>query len=110
MLNEIDNKTSPLEFSERAANDLNDAWTYLSERSLEAADNLIDELYEVCELIAINPLMGAARHEIIVDLSLFPHSQYNIYYFPTNGGVEIYRILHSSRDQVQVFNRAIDEV
>ena len=98
-----------LEFSEFVRADLDETWLYLSERASEAADRLIDEIYEVCELIAKNPYVGSARNEILVDLRLFPHKNYNIFYFPTENGVEIYRILHSSRDIVQVFDDSIHD-
>ena len=37
-----------------------------------------------------------------------PATGVNIYYFQTEFGIEIYRILHSSRDNVQIFDDSID--
>jgi len=105
----IYNRPGSLEFSEFVTDDLDKAWLYLSEAVPEAADRWIDEINEVCELIAANPYVGSARNEIKVDLRLFPHKNYNIFYFPAENGVEIYRILHSSRDNVQVFDGSVDD-
>ena len=62
------------------------------------------------DLVANNPKMGVAKDAYIFGLRLFPFKNYNIFYFQTDDGVEIYRVLHSSRDTVQVFNDAIDEL
>ncbi len=57
----------------------------------------------------MNPKIGRQRNDLIVNLRQFPFKNYNIYYFQTKNGVEIYRVLHSSRDNVQVFDNVIDE-
>lgn len=106
----IYNVPGTLEFSEFAKDDLDETWLYLSELASGAADRLIDELYQVCELIAANPYLGSARNEIIVDLRLLPHKNFNVYYFPTENGVEIFRVLHSSRDIIQIFDDSIDDI
>jgi len=77
-----------LEFSEFARHDLDETWQYISEGSAEMADSFLDELYAVCELIAANPHVGRSRYDLIVDLRFLPHKNYNIFYFPTERGVE----------------------
>lgn len=57
----------------------------------------------------MNPKMGVMKDNVIVDLRMFPFENYNIFYFQTDFGVEIYRILHRSRDNIQVFNDTSDK-
>lgn len=99
-----------LEFSPLAKDDLAEIWDYLSERNRDAADALVEKLFEVCVLVAENPKLGVPRHDVMVDIRLFPSGHYNIFYFSTPKGVEIYRILHSSRDNVQVFDDSIHDL
>jgi toxin ParE1/3/4 len=92
-----------------AKSDLNEIWLYISDNSQEFADKTIDEILQRCRLLAKNPKLGRTRHDLIVDLRLFSYKRYNIFYFPTEEGVEIYRVLHSSRDIIQIFDDVIDQ-
>lgn len=49
-------------------------------------------------------MIGASRSEIIDGFRQFPYGNYNIYYFIVADGIEIYRILHSARDTVQILD------
>lgn len=102
------NKLSSARLSPYAAADLKEIWLYISDNSREFADKTIDIILRKCEFIASNPKIGRTRHDLIIDLRLFPYKNYNIFYFITETGVEIYRVLHSSRDNVQVFDDIID--
>jgi toxin ParE1/3/4 len=90
--------------------DLEETWTYIAEDSEHFADKTIDELISRFKLLAGNPQIGIFRNDIIVDLRLFSFKKHNIYYFITEFGVEIYRVLHSSRDNIQVFDTEIDKL
>lgn len=61
-------------------------------------------------LLGENPLIGRKNDDLIIGLRLFPFKNYNIFYFQTEFGVEIYRVLHSSRDIIQIFDDVIDEI
>ena len=98
------------DLSPLAKTDLEDVWTHISENSGFYADKTIDELISKFKLLAENPKIGSFHHNLIIDLRLFPFKNYNIFYFPIENGVEIYRVLHSSRDTVQVFDDAIDDI
>ena len=102
------NKLPSAKLSPFAENDLKQTWLYISENSLEFADKTIDEILQKCHFLAKNPKIGKIKNELIVGLRLFPYKRYNIFYFQTEFGVEIYRVLHSSRDNVQVFDDVID--
>ncbi len=93
-----------------AENDLRETWLYISENSLEFADKTIKELLQKFNFLAINPKIGTTKDKIILGLRLFPYKNHNIYYFITDFGVEIYRVLHSSRDNIQVFDTEIDKL
>ena len=99
-----------LKSSRFISDDLDEIWNYLAERNPDAADRVIFEIAEKLKMIARNPNVGTSRSDIIIDLRMFPYENYNIFYFPIENGVEIYRILHSSRDQVQIFANAIDDI
>jgi toxin ParE1/3/4 len=103
------NKSPHAKLSPYAAADLKEIWLYISDHSREVADKTIDTILQKCEFIALNPKIGRARHDLIIDLRLFPYKNYNVFYFITETGVEIYRILHSSRDAIQIFDDVIDE-
>lgn len=90
--------------------DLDEIWNYIAERNPEAAARVVMEIAAKLQMIGRSPLIGRLRNDLIINLRQFPYGNYNIFYFPLEDGVEIYRILHASRDQVQVFNEPIDEM
>ena len=92
-----------LSFTELAKSDLKEIWVYTSEYSYEAADKLVDKLYEKFLLLAENPKMGKTHDEVILNLRSFPYKNYVVFYFPTDQGVEIFRVLHGARDIEQLF-------
>jgi toxin ParE1/3/4 len=103
------NSEPSLKFSTFAQIDIKSTWQYLSEQGEDVAIKLIKEISQKCKMLSENPKIGRERNDLVVGLRQFPHKRYNIYYFQTEFGVEIYRVLHSSRDNVQVFDEVIDE-
>jgi toxin ParE1/3/4 len=99
-----------LKFSTFALIDIKGTWQYISEQNEDNAKKLIREISAKCKLLSINPRIGSERNDLIIGLRLFPHKRYNIYYFITEFGVEIYRVLHSSRDNIQIFDTEIDKL
>ncbi len=78
--------------------DLEAIWNYISEFNEAAADKFIRDVSKKFELLADNDQIGRTQDNFIVELRMFPFKKYHIYYFPTEIGVEIYRVLHGSRD------------
>ena len=105
---ETENNDPILQYSPFALADIKENWEYLVEQGEAVSARLIKEIISKCGLLAQNPKVGRERNDLIVNLRQFPFKKYNIYYFPIENGVEIYRVLHSSRDNVQVFDDTFD--
>ena len=109
ILSEMDSNDPNLSFSPLAAIDIKETWAYLSEHGEDVAANFIRSIIKICKTISHNPVMGRERSDLIVQLRQVPYLKYNIFYFQIETGVEIYRVIHSSRNLVQVFGDAIDD-
>ncbi|MBN8510525.1 MAG: type II toxin-antitoxin system RelE/ParE family toxin [Burkholderiales bacterium] len=81
-----------------AAADILDIWDHIAEDSLDQADRWVDKLDKRFRLIATQPLMGRARHELAADLRSFPFGRYVVFYAPIDDGIDVVRVLHSARD------------
>ena len=90
-------------FSEFAQADLKEIWLYIGEKNLASADKFVDELNHKFQILALNPKIGKLRGDLLVGLHSFPHKKHIIFYFPIEDGVEIYRVIHSSRDTETLF-------
>ena len=91
-----------------AEEDLEEIWSFVAERDVEAADRLIDEITGRFDHLLAYPEAGRARHELLVNLRSLPVKRYVIFYQPTDDGVEIFRVLHGSRDVQGEFDSLID--
>lgn len=91
-----------------AEEDLEEIWSFVAERDVEAADRLIDEITGRFDHLLAYPEAGRARHELLVNLRSLPVKRYVIFYQPTEDGVEIFRVLHGSRDVQSEFDSLID--
>ena len=93
-----------IERSEQAELDLIEIWTYLARDSLTAADNLIDQIETVCQLLTKSPLLGRARRELAPGLRSFSVGDYLVFYRPTKSGIVIARVLSGYRNLDKLFN------
>lgn len=91
-----------------AEEDLEEIWSFVAERDVEAADRLVDEITGRFDHLLAYPEAGRARHELLVNLRSLPVKRYVIFYQPTDDGVEIFRVLHGSRDVQSEFESLID--
>jgi len=82
----------------QAETDLLEIWLYIAQNNPLSADRLLETIAEKCHLIATFPEMGRERSELAVGLRSFPVENYIIFYRPIENGIEIIRVLHSSRD------------
>lgn len=91
-----------------AEEDLEEIWGFVAERDVEAADRLLDEIAGRFDHLLAYPEAGRVRHELLVNLRSLPVKRYVIFYQPTDDGVEIFRVLHGSRDVQSEFDSLID--
>lgn len=96
-----------IEFTERALSDLEEIWVYFSETSEETADKVLRQITEKFPKLLNFPEMGRERNNLLIGLRSFPISKYVIFYQETDFGIEIVRIVHSSRDVQQIFDEMI---
>ncbi|MCA1624063.1 MAG: type II toxin-antitoxin system RelE/ParE family toxin [Acidobacteria bacterium] len=83
--------------------DLDEIWHYIAEQAEQAADKFMRDLAGKFQLLANNREIGRREDDFIVEMRMFPFKNYHIYYFPTEEGVEIYRVLHGKRNIEELF-------
>ena len=81
-----------------ASADLEEIWWYIAQDSPEAADRLLDRIQEKLLSLSQFPHMGASRDDLIPRLRSFSVSNYLIFYFPIEDGIDVIRVLHGARD------------
>ncbi len=92
-------------FVTRAAEaDLLEIWTYLFEKSPEAADRIVDEITDKYDLLCQFPSMGRRRAELGAHYRSFPVGNYVIFYRVMDTRLEISRVLHGARDLNSIFS------
>lgn len=93
-----------LRFTRLSRRDIDDAWDYISQDSLDAADRFVDRVIEKCVLIADNPEMGRPRDELVEGIRSFPVDSHLIFYHSREGCVFIDRVLSGYRDLLAAFD------
>ena len=83
-----------------AAADLDGIWSYIAQRNIAAADQLIDKLYSRFLLLAQYPESGE-RQPLLADGTYrrIVEGNYIVYYRPDEAGIIIVRVLHAARDE-----------
>lgn len=92
-----------LKIAQRAKRDIKFIWTSAAEFNFEATEKLTTGFLRKFRLLAENPHIGYKYNKIAVNLKSFPHKKYIIFYFEIAGGVEIYRVLHGTRNIEDLF-------
>lgn len=87
-----------LRFSEKAQNDLLEIGDGIAEHDPERAMQVLNDLEEKCQTLAALPMMGRDREGLAPRLRSLALPPYVIFYYPIANGVDVSRILHSSRD------------
>jgi plasmid stabilization system protein ParE len=86
-------------YSASAENDLLEAWLYVAEDSVIAADRMLDQIEAEAIRLLDQPLMGRERNELSPGIRSWPTSTpYILFYFPDEHGVIVARVLHHARD------------
>ncbi|HLA94954.1 MAG TPA: type II toxin-antitoxin system RelE/ParE family toxin [Pyrinomonadaceae bacterium] len=93
-----------VELTDAARNDLKEIHSYVASESDDlTADRLTDRILEKFKMLSNHNLAGVERFDMHDNLRSFQHGKYLIFYFPTEIGVEIFRVIHQARDIPQIF-------
>ena len=88
-----------LVFTQRAQADLLEAWLYIAEDNLAAADRVLDTLEQESKVLLLQPLMGRARPELGHQVRSWPSSTpYVLFYEVDDMELTVIRVLHHARD------------
>lgn len=90
-------------FSAFAEQDFDDIWNYIAQDNAHNASRFLRQLYQKCELLSENPLIGTARMDLSPTLRAFPTGHYIIFYQEILHGIEVARVLHAARDILALF-------
>lgn len=86
-------------FAQSAQADLLEAWLFIAEENVDAADGVIDAIDKEAQILALQPLMGRARPELAHEVRSWPTStRYILFYVPAEDGITVMRVLHHARD------------
>lgn len=86
-------------YTNSARADLIEAWMFVAEENLNAADQMLETINEGINLLAQQPLMGRERPELRAGLRSWPTSTpYILYYAPGSESLTLIRVLHYARD------------
>jgi toxin ParE1/3/4 len=100
----INKQTRRTELSQLARTDLDEIWSYINENNSQAADKLIRDFLQKFRMLAENPNLGRTQDKYFLNLRSFPFKNYIIFYVPTDYGIEIFRVIHSSRNIEGLFD------
>lgn len=90
--------------SPRADADLNEIWTYLAEQAnLLTADRILDEIYEVFEMVGRQPEIGSRVGDHSPGLRFVMAGKYVVFYENQTHLPRIRRVLHGARDLSEYF-------
>jgi len=78
--------------------DLLDIWDYIADDSLDRADEFLDRIEVKLQVLALNPGLGRRREELLPGLQSFPVGNYIVFYQEIQGGIDVFRVIHGSRD------------
>lgn len=83
----------------KARADIEEIWNYtVNNWGERQARNYVSGLRDACIEIAENPLLGKAREDVLSGVRVYPSGKHLVFYFETEYGAEIARILHQRMD------------
>jgi antitoxin ParD1/3/4 len=85
-----------------AKSDLFDIWSYIAERSEDAANRVEQAIYDACAFIAEAPLRGHTRPDLtsrpLRFWTLTRYHNYSVVYRPETAPLEVVAILHGKKN------------
>src|SRR5665811_307855 len=86
-------------FAQSARTDLLEAWSFIAEENLSAADKVLDTIEQEANILATQPLMGRARPDLAEGIRSWPTSTpYILFYLAEADGITVVRVLHHAQD------------
>jgi len=83
--------------------DILEIWDFIADDSISEADRWIDRLDEKLSLWATQPMIGRSRDKLAPHLRSMPFGRYVVFFSPLEDGIDVVRVLQSSRDVDQEF-------
>jgi toxin ParE1/3/4 len=90
--------------SPAAKQDLVEAFLYIAQDNLDAAERVHGQLEKAFFTIVRQPGVGRERGEFGAGIRTLPVGRYVIYYRYAAGWLRILRVIHGARDQSKAFN------
>jgi toxin ParE1/3/4 len=87
-----------------AKQDMKEIWKFLAKINRTGATSLIKEITSKFPTLAQFPEMGRPRNDLLIYLRSFAVKNYLILYQPSPQGIEIFRVVHGSRDIAKIFD------
>ena len=85
--------------------DLLNIWDYIADDSPDRVDDFLDRVESKLMTLGQNSGLGRKRSELLLDLRSFPIDNYVVFYQQIDGGIDVIRLLHGSRDIEEVFKQ-----
>jgi toxin ParE1/3/4 len=73
-------------------------WAYIAAGNVKAAEELLDRLSALFEMLVQNPLAGRRRPDLGADLRSFAVENFVVFYRPRSYGIEVVRVVHGRQD------------
>ena len=86
-------------FTQSAQTDLLEAWQFIAEENVAAADRVLEVIEYEIKVLSDQPLIGKARPELAEGIRSWPTSTpYVLFYLVDKQTITVVRILHHARD------------
>ncbi len=92
-------------FSPSARRDLLDILEFIARDKPGAALRHVERLEDACQVLAKNPQLGTARDDLVPQMRVWSLGRHAIFFRPTDGGIEIVRVVDGARDFVSLFRQ-----
>ena len=89
--------------------DLIEIWTYLADKNLDAAEEILDEIHSAFDLLAHSPKLGHLREDLTKSNVRFWLVRNYLVIYQDSSPLEIVRFLNGFRDIADLLNNATSQ-
>jgi toxin ParE1/3/4 len=82
----------------QAREDVLEIWEHIAADNVGAADRMAKLFKKTLETLVRSPRVGATLSHLRAGLRAFPVRKYVVFFLPTDGGIDVYRVMHGARD------------